>query len=136
MKQGLRHWCFPVNFGRCLRTTILQNIFFWICHGNLRYLKVKNIVGGRQATKVIVKNSRLTVTRQLVFPTRESNQSSMIEYSLREKCPNTDFFLVRIFPHSDWIRTRKNSVSGHFSRSEYMLLLQIFYPTIDSSKSF
>ena len=23
--------------------------------------------------------------------------------SLREKCPNTDFFLVRIFPHSDWI---------------------------------
>ena len=22
----------------------------------------------------------------------------------REKCPNTDFFLVRIFPHSDWIR--------------------------------
>ena len=26
-------------------------------------------------------------------------------YSLREKCPNTDFFfLVRIFPHIDWIR--------------------------------
>ena len=24
--------------------------------------------------------------------------------SLREKCPNTEFFLVRIFPHSDWIR--------------------------------
>ena len=23
--------------------------------------------------------------------------------SLREKCPNTEFFLVRIFPHSDWI---------------------------------
>ena len=21
----------------------------------------------------------------------------------REKCPNTEFFLVRIFPHSDWI---------------------------------
>ena len=38
--------------------------------------------------------------------------------SLHEKCPNTEFFLVRIFPHSDWIRTRKNSVFGHFSRSE------------------
>ena len=25
------------------------------------------------------------------------------KYSLREKCPNTEFFLVRIFPHSDWI---------------------------------
>ena len=25
-------------------------------------------------------------------------------WTLREKCPNTEFFLVRIFPHSDWIR--------------------------------
>ena len=24
--------------------------------------------------------------------------------SLREKCPNTEFFLVHIFPHLDWIR--------------------------------
>ena len=24
--------------------------------------------------------------------------------TLREKCPNTEFFLVHIFPHSDWIR--------------------------------
>ena len=23
---------------------------------------------------------------------------------MREKFPNTEFFLVRIFPHSDWIR--------------------------------
>ena len=48
--------------------------------------------------------------------------------SLREKFSNTEFFLVRIFPHSDWIRslriakcekirTTKNSVFGHFSRS-------------------
>ena len=55
-------------------------------------------------------------------------------YTLREKCPNTKLFLVRIFPHSDWIRrdrvplfiqsecgkirSRKNSVFGHFSRSD------------------
>ena len=37
---------------------------------------------------------------------------------------NTEFFLVCIFPHSDWIkcgkiRTRKNSLFGHFSRSVY-----------------
>ena len=25
-------------------------------------------------------------------------------FLLFEKCPNTEFFLVRIFPHSDWIR--------------------------------
>ena len=24
--------------------------------------------------------------------------------ALCEKCPNTEFFLVRVFPHSDWIR--------------------------------
>ena len=48
--------------------------------------------------------------------------------TLRENCPNTKLFLVRILPHSDWvslriqsecgkIRTRKNFVFGHFSRS-------------------
>ena len=55
--------------------------------------------------------------------------------TLREKCPNKEFFLVRIFPYSDWIRvslriqskcgkirTRKNSVFGHFSRSVSYLL--------------
>ena len=36
----------------------------------------------------------------------------------REKCPNAELFLVRIFLYSDWIRTRNNSVFGHFSRSE------------------
>ena len=36
---------------------------------------------------------------------------------LREKCPNTELFLVRFFPHLDKIWTRKNSVFGHFSRS-------------------
>ena len=38
---------------------------------------------------------------------------------MRGKCPNTEFFLVRIFLYSDWIRTRKNSVFGHFLRSEF-----------------
>ena len=37
--------------------------------------------------------------------------------SLREKCPNTELFLVRIFSYSDWIRIRNNSVFGHISRS-------------------
>ena len=33
-----------------------------------------------------------------------------IWHSLREKCPNTEFFLVRIFPHLDWIRRDTKSV--------------------------
>ena len=34
--------------------------------------------------------------------------------SLREKCPNTEYFLVRIQSQYRKIRTRKNSVFGHF----------------------
>ena len=32
-------------------------------------------------------------------------------YSLREKCSNTEFFVVRIFPYSDWIRRFTMSIS-------------------------
>ena len=47
--------------------------------------------------------------------------------SLRERCPNTELFLVRIFQYlnlriqSEYrkIRTRNNSVLGHFSRSAF-----------------
>ena len=42
--------------------------------------------------------------------------------SLREKCPNTEFFLVRIQPECGKIRTRKNSVFGHFSHSAYVYI--------------
>ena len=34
--------------------------------------------------------------------------------TLREKCPDTKFFLVCIFLYSEWIQTRKKSVFGHF----------------------
>ena len=41
-------------------------------------------------------------------------------WTLREKCPNTESFLVRIFPYQSEYRktqTRKNTVFGHISRS-------------------
>ena len=53
----------------------------------------------------------------------ESNPATS---ALREKCPITAFFLVRIFPYSDWVRTRKNSVFGHFSCSEDLLYTKKF----------
>ena len=31
------------------------------------------------------------------------SKSYKVVVSLRENCPNTEFFLVRIFPHSNWI---------------------------------
>ena len=37
--------------------------------------------------------------------------------TVRENCPTTEFFLVHIFPHSEWIWTRKNYKFGYFSRS-------------------
>ena len=44
----------------------------------------------------------------LLYPLNTENHNILRGYrnlkSLREKCPNTEFFLVRIFPHSDRIR--------------------------------
>ena len=37
-------------------------------------------------------------------------------HAQREKCPNTEFFLVRIQSECGKIWTRKNSIFGHFSR--------------------
>ena len=36
---------------------------------------------------------------------------------LREKCPNTELFLVRIQSEYKKIQTQSNSLFGHFSRS-------------------
>ena len=43
-----------------------------------------------------------------------------VDFTLREKCPNTEFFLVRIFLYSDRIlknTDQNNSVFEHFLRS-------------------
>ena len=47
----------------------------------------------------------------------------LLKFSMLDKSRNTEFFLVRIFPHSDWIRTRKSSVFGHFFKQ---CVVQIF----------
>ena len=71
----------------------------------------------------------------------EQSKDLKIFYSLHEKCPNTEFFLVRIFLYSSEcrkirtrkksecrkIQTRKNSVFGHFSRS-YCYYERFFSP--------
>ena len=57
----------------------------------------------------------------------------LICLSLPEKYPNTAFFLyfpavsLRIQPECEKIRTRKNSVFGHFSRSVNACVLMIYY---------
>ena len=42
--------------------------------------------------------------------------------TLRENCPNTEFFLVRIQSKCGKIRSKKSFVFGHFSRCEAMSL--------------
>ena len=49
---------------------------------------------------------------------------------LCEKCPNTHFFLVRIFPYSVLIwenKDQKNSVFGYFSCSDHLNLIKRFF---------
>ena len=43
------------------------------------------------------------------FHLRKGINDKNMKNPLREKCPNTGFFLVRVFPHSDWIR--RDSIS-------------------------
>ena len=50
---------------------------------------------------------------------------------MREKCPNTELFLVRIWLEYRKIRTRNNSIFGHFPRNDiyhedHLHLLSIF----------
>ena len=47
----------------------------------------------------------------------------------REKCPNTEFFLVRFFPHSDWIRTDTPPNTGKYG-PEKALYLDTFHAVL------
>ena len=60
----------------------------------------KNYAETMTKTKCI---SKLSKKYQLKNNLRVS-LTTFYAYSLHGKCPNTAFFLVRIFPHSDWIR--------------------------------
>ena len=61
----------------------------------------------------------------VIYLSKQQLINTIIRYSLilREKCPNAEFFLVRIFLYYNIqfeyrkIRTRKNSVVRNFSRS-------------------
>ena len=46
-------------------------------------------------------NINLLLMLKLMCFSAPFNMAFILELTLREKCPNTKFFLVRIFPHSD-----------------------------------
>ena len=56
-----------------------------------------------------VKNSIWDIMKDIL--TSQGNNNYSLWSALSEKCPNMELFLVRIFPHSDWIwRDTKYSV--------------------------
>ena len=59
-------------------------------------------------------------------------------FSLPEKCPSTEFFLVRIFPHSDWIQENNIPNTGKYGLEKtpyfdtfYSVLVQEFVFNFD-----
>ena len=95
-KKKLRHTRFAVNFTRFLKTPFLQNtsgqllLKHWVkvCH---------------QWSKNWFVCSSCTLVWQNKTCLRCSKCRNANKKTLREKCPNTEFFLVRVFPLSDWI---------------------------------
>ena len=85
-----------------------------------------------QSSISMIKRQRCRCKRELQnlsyanFSMKSQEINAFRKVTLLEKCPNTELFLVRIFPHLERIRrdcrygkirTRNNSVFGHFSRS-------------------
>ena len=64
---------------------------------------------GNQWTGFCIKETQLSngLTREFSWIDKSMEMMIIMYYfgvSLREKCPSTEFFLARIFPHSDWIQ--------------------------------
>ena len=83
-----------------LRKNILENIqtlLFYVCQhlqcGNYDFWKDLNSASKTELSINICSCSKVNHLR-LKIP---------VSITLREKCPNTEFFLVRIFLYSDWI---------------------------------
>ena len=73
----------------------------------------------KYVSKVLNLSKMLVISICLVLLWRDSDMAGLRgvlkklkwEQSLREKCPNTEYFLVRISPHSDWIRRNTECLS-------------------------
>ena len=62
--------------------------------------------GGKKfaATKSLLPDQK-SLTTKILWAHLVNHSWVNFNYPLCEKCPNMEFFLVRIFPHSNWIRT-------------------------------
>ena len=72
-------------------------------------LKWEKIVVSLENIEIIIINLELDHKIPIAFHNLKDHDSYIImeklgKFTLREMCPNTKFFLIRIFPHSHWIR--------------------------------
>ena len=106
----------------------INNMFiFWFCFyyiweeiaGEINHYSIISSLSLSQLpTSIFCENRQNKDTTSIVSRTRTFIRST---HALREKCPITEFFLVCIFLYSVQIQenaAQKNSVFGHFSRSD------------------
>ena len=109
-----------------------DSIFCWFCRLKISFNPHSSILIFK--SKFSVPNSERNFKKgnfTVYFMSKRASHTLILQsgiwlLSLREKCQNTELFLVRIFLYSEWvqrfsphrkIRTRKNSVFDHFSGS-------------------
>ena len=92
-KKRLRHRCFPVKFEKFLRTPFSWNTSSGcFCNGWWGPVNLSRHFF-----------FLLRLFHPFIFKIYCPNQFFCIKL-LHEKCPNVEFFLVRIILHSDWIK--------------------------------
>ena len=96
---------FPLDIRRKL--TYRMSRSGWRCYWNKKLAKFAKHLLTTVTIKLfeaILKNFFEYFLLRLVFDYQILRiLEKVTQLSLREKCPNTEFFLVCIFPHSDWI---------------------------------
>ena len=133
IETRLQRGCFSVNLLRICRTSF---------HGDVSGGHLPLIYSERLNSKVVCWKTLCLVATGKILKIDTSIYMYWYEshtlLSLREKCPNTELFLARIFLYLDWIRTvfglktespssvriqeqrtRNNSVFEHFSSSVF-----------------
>ena len=83
---NLHLWCFNFSFAT-FQSFFYQGAVFYCSNNEQEY-----------DIFLVYFSMSLVIILHVRVPTKANNTS------LREKCPNTEFFLVRIFLYSNWIR--------------------------------
>ena len=100
------HLCFEIGLGNCLIPELLpRHIDFNIFVSLIKYL-----------SKILCWQVSFLIAKVGGGRYQKSRNHSV--FALCEKCSNTEFYLIRLFPYSDWIRSRIQTEYGDL-RTKY-----------------